>query len=132
MNKKKKSVSTAKSSTKSNHSLGKNGQNGKDSDDEEDQSSDDDYDESEPMDFDRAFGNVSDALKIEHMDVYHKDGFTNGLNVSEGDSYFDLSKNIDLKSYTQPVLLSSTINLNSLAAVRIPNNHNDIDSVLLL
>lgn len=105
-------------STKSNHSLKKHGQNGKDSEDEEEPSSDDDGDdESEPMDFDRAFGNVSDALKIEHMDIYHRDGFTNGLNISEGDSYFDLSKNIDLKSYPQPVLLSSTINLNSLAAV---------------
>ena len=71
------------------------------------------------MDFDRAFGTVSDALKIEHMDVYQNDGFINGLNTSEGDSYFDLSTKVDLKTYTQPVLISSTINLNPLAAVSI-------------
>ena len=115
MSKKKKSLSTT--SNKSNHTVAKRTQNGQESD-EEDASSDEE-DESEPMDFDRAFGNVSDALKIEHMDIYQKDGLINGLNTSEGDCYFDLSANIDLKTYTQPVLLSSTINLNSLAAVRI-------------
>lgn len=113
MSKKKKSLSTT--SNKSNHTVAKRTQNGQESD-EEDASSDEE-DESEPMDFDRAFGN--DALKIEHMDIYQKDGLINGLNTSEGDCYFDLSANIDLKTYTQPVLLSSTINLNSLAAVRI-------------
>jgi len=89
---------------------------------EDDESSDDDDDEddeSEPMDFDRAFGSVSDASKIEHMDIYRNDGLINGLNSSEGDSYFDLSTKLDLKTYTQPVLISSTINLNSLAAVSI-------------
>lgn len=76
-------------------------------------STEDDDDESEPMDFDRAFGHTSDNLKIEHMD----NGILNGLNISEGDTYFDLANKIDLKTYTQPVLITSTINLNSLAAV---------------
>jgi hypothetical protein len=53
------------------------------------------------------------------MDIYRNDGLINGLNSSEGDSYFDLSTKLDLKTYTQPVLISSTINLNSLAAVSI-------------
>ena len=69
------------------------------------------------MDFDRAFGTVSDALKIEHLDTYQNDGLINGFNLSEGDSYFDLSTKIDLKTYAQPVLISSTLNLNSLAAL---------------
>jgi hypothetical protein len=71
------------------------------------------------MDFDRAFGHTSDVSKIEHIDIYQNNGIINGLNISEGDSYFDISTKIDLKTYKQPVLISSTINLNSLAAVII-------------
>jgi hypothetical protein len=71
------------------------------------------------MDFDRAFGTASDASKIEHLDIYQNNGIINGLNSSEGDSYFDLANKIDLKTYKQPVLISSTINLNSLASVII-------------
>ncbi|CAF1009471.1 unnamed protein product [Adineta steineri] len=74
-------------------------------------------DESEPMDFERAFGSTSDTLKLEHKDIYHNKNSINGLNIVEGDSYFDLSNKIDLKTYTQPVLLSSTINLNLLASL---------------
>ncbi len=112
-------------STTPNHIITKRGQNTKSSEPvEDDQSSDDeDDDESEPMDFDRAFGTVSDASKIEHLDIYHKNGVMNGLNTSEGDSYFDLSSKIDLKTFIQPVLISSTINLNSLAAVRLSSDN---------
>ena len=41
------------------------------------------------------------------------------LNGFEGDSFFDLSTKIDLKNFNQPVLVSSTINLNPLAAVSL-------------
>jgi hypothetical protein len=85
--------------------------------DNETSNDDDDEDESEPMDFERAFGSVSDIPKLEHIDIYHNNGTIDGLNTFEGDSYFDLLNKIDLKTYTQPVLVSSTINLNSLAAV---------------
>jgi len=119
--KKKKSISTT--ANKPNHGITTRGRHAKPSEqveDEDDETSDDDEDEddeSEPMDFDRAFGHVADVLKIEHIDSYQTNEIINGLNTSEGDSYFDLSTKIDLKTYTQPVLISSTINLNSLAAV---------------
>jgi hypothetical protein len=119
--KKKKSNSTTPNKT--NHGTTKRGRNAKPSeqieDDETSDDEDEDDDESEPMDFDRAFGHASDVVKIEHMDIYQNNGIINGLNTSEGDSYFDLSSKIDLKTYTQPALISSTINLNSLAAVII-------------
>jgi hypothetical protein len=102
-------------------------------DDESSDDDDDDDDESEPMDFDRAFGTVSDASKIEHMNIYQNDSLINGLNTSEGDSYFDLSTKIDLKTYIQPVLISSTINLNSLAAVSyFPRIFNSINFICLV
>jgi hypothetical protein len=52
------------------------------------------------------------------MDIYQNNGNFDELNIHEGEIYFDLTNKIDLKTYTQPVLISSTINLNSLAAVR--------------
>ena len=82
--------------------------------DADDETSDDD--EKEPMDFEDAFGLVSDIPKLEHIDIY-QNGIIDDLNTVEGDSYFDLSTKIDLKTYTQPVLISSAINLNPLAAV---------------
>ena len=78
---------------------------------------DEDEDENEPMDFERAFGTNSDLPKLEHMDVYQNHGNFEDLNVHEGEGFYDLSSKIDLKTYTHPVLVSSTINLNPLAAV---------------
>jgi hypothetical protein len=115
--KKKKSVTIT--TNKSKHARNAKTSEEIEDDESSDDDDDDDDDESEPMDFDRAFGSISDASKIEHMDIYRNDGLINGLNSSEGDSYFDLSTKLDLKTYTQPVLISSTINLNSLAAVSI-------------
>ena len=130
-NGKKKKLKNKKSLNKSNHGIGKRARNGKSSEEEDDRSSDEE-DESEPMDFDRAFGTVADTLKIEHMDIHQNDGLINGLNTSEGDSYFDLSTKIDLKTYTQPVLISSTINLNCLAAVRIFIHPNSLSNIFFL
>jgi hypothetical protein len=91
----------------------------KEDENEENESSDDeDEDENEPMDFERAFGTISDTPKLEHMDIYQNHGNFDDLHIPEGESYFDLTTKIDLKTYTQPVLISSTINLNPLAAVR--------------
>lgn len=78
---------------------------------------DDDEDENEPMDFERAFGTVSDVPKLEHMDIHQNNGNFDDLNIREGEFFFDLHSKIDLKNYQQPVLISSTINLNSLASV---------------
>jgi len=83
-----------------------------------DDDDDDDEDENEPMDFERAFGTISDGPKLEHMDIYQNNGNFDDFNIHEGESFFDLTNKIDLKTYTQPVLISSTINLNPLAAVR--------------
>lgn len=106
--------SNSKSSKKTTYSTTKS----QDNDDESGHTSDDDDDdEHEPMDFERAFGIGADSLKVEPIDTYQTNGDTNGLNTFEGESYFDLSSKIDLKTYTQPVLVSSTINLNPLAAV---------------
>jgi len=120
----KKKKSNPTTPNKTNHGITKRGRNTKTSEqieDEDEETSDDEDedDESEPMDFDRAFGHASDVVKIEHTDIYQNNGIINGLNTSEGDSYFDLYSKIDLKTYTQPALISSTINLNSLAAVII-------------
>jgi hypothetical protein len=101
----------------------RNGKNSEQIEEEDDETSDDD-DESEPMDFERAFGSVTDVLKIEHKDMHENNGIIDGLNISAGDSYFDFSNKIDLKTYTQPVLVSSTINLNPLAAVSFFINKN--------
>ncbi len=93
----------------------------KDDDKEENETTDndeEDEDDNEPMDFERAFGSISDTPKLEHMDIYQTNGNFDNLNTHEGESYFDLTTKIDLKTYTQPVLVSSTINLNSLASVR--------------
>ncbi|CAF3421995.1 unnamed protein product [Rotaria socialis] len=76
-----------------------------------------DDDENEPMDFERAFGSVSDVPKLEHMDIHQNNGDFNDFNIREGEFYFDLPAKIDLKMYQQPVLISSTINLNPLAAL---------------
>ena len=114
--------SNRKSSKKANHSTTtrtQNATNSQDNDEESEQTSDDDDDEHEPMDFERAFGIVSDSLKVEPTDTYQTNGDTNGLNAFEGELYFDLWSKVDLKTYTQPVLVSSTINLNPLAAVSI-------------
>ncbi|CAF1211359.1 unnamed protein product [Adineta ricciae] len=111
--------SNSKSTKKTNHNTNtrtQNATNSQDNDEESEQTSDDD-DEHEPMDFERAFGIVSDSLKVEPIDTYQTNGDTNGLNAFEGELYFDLSSKIDLKTYTQPVLVSSTINLNPLAAL---------------
>lgn len=78
---------------------------------------DDDDDESEPMDFERAFGSSSDLPKLEHMDIHQNNGNFDDLNIREGEFYFDLTSKVDLNNYQQPVLISSTINLNPLAAV---------------
>jgi len=72
--------------------------------------------ECEPMDFSRAFGSHADVAKVEHMDMENNNGGLNGLSQFDGDSYFDLTK-VDLKTFDQPVLISSTINLNPLAAL---------------
>jgi hypothetical protein len=52
------------------------------------------------------------------MDIYHTSGNFDDFNIHEGESFYNLTTKIDLKTYTQPVLISSTINLNPLAAVR--------------
>ncbi|CAF1417401.1 unnamed protein product [Adineta steineri] len=93
-----------------------------------DDDEDDDEDDNEPMDFERAFGTVSDTPKLEHMDIYQNNGNFDDLNIHEGESYFDLTNKIDLKTYTQPVLISSTINLNPLAALFNLNDGDMSDS----
>ncbi len=122
-NKNKKSVITA--SNKRGRSVGARRRNQKNSEeekedenDENESSDDDDEDENEPMDFERAFGSTSDVPKLEHMDIYHNNGNLDDINILEGESFYDLTTKNYLKNYTQPVLISSTINLNSLAAVR--------------
>ncbi|CAF1389651.1 unnamed protein product [Adineta ricciae] len=108
----------------------KNSEQDKDNYNEENETSDDndededEDDDAEPMDFERAFGTVSDTPKLEHMDIYQNNGTFDDHNVHEGETYFDLSSKIDLKTYKQPVLVSSTINLNPLAALF---NLNDSD-----
>lgn len=87
-----------------------------DSHDNESDEEDDD-DEGGPMDFERVFGTSSDIPKLEFMNVYQNTKLMDGLNTFEGESYFDLSTKIDLNTFKQPVLVSSTINLNPLAAV---------------
>jgi hypothetical protein len=109
--KKKKSISTI--TNKHNHG-NKGRRNAKTDEDDETSDDDEDDDECGPMDFERAFGSVSDIPKLEHIDIHQNNGV---LNTFEGDSYFDFSTKIDLKMFTQPVLVSSTINLNPLAAV---------------
>ena len=95
----------------------------KDEENEDNESTEDDDDEhdeeddSEPMDFERAFGSSTDAPKLEHMDIYQNNGNFDDLHALEGESFYDLHSKIDLKNYSQPVLVSSTINLNPLAAV---------------
>ncbi|CAF4041832.1 unnamed protein product [Rotaria sordida] len=86
-------------------------------DDDDDDDDDEDDDENEPMDFERAFGSISDIPKLEHMDIHQNNGNFDDLNIHEGEFYFDLTTKIDLKNYLQPVLISSTINLNPLAAL---------------
>ena len=87
------------------------------SDDDDDDDEDDDEDDNEPMDFERAFGSNTDVPKLEHMDVHQNNGNFDDLHTLEGEAFFDLTAKIDLKAYAQPVLVSSTINLNPLAAV---------------
>jgi phosphoribosylamine-glycine ligase len=96
----------------------KNSEQDENDENESTDNDDDDDDENEPMDFERAFGTISDTPKLEHMDIYQNNGNFDDLNIHEGEFYFDLTNKIDLKTYTQPVLISSTINLNPLAAVR--------------
>jgi len=131
--KKKKSNST----TPNKHGRGittrrRNEKNSEQIEEDDETSDDDDDDESEPMDFERAFGSVSDVLKIEHKDMHENNGIIDGLNISAGDSYFDFSNKIDLKTYTQPVLVSSTINLNPLAAVILFFNKNSFKFFFLV
>ncbi len=116
--KKKKSV-TITSTKRGRRRNTKNSEQEKEDENEENETTDDDDDdETEPMDFERAFGTISDIPKLEHMDIYQNNGNFDDLNIHEGESFFDLTTKIDLKTYTQPVLISSTINLNPLAAVR--------------
>ncbi|UJR36831.1 hypothetical protein I4U23_029544 [Adineta vaga] len=133
----KKMNSNSISSKKTNHSSiisRQNAKNTKDIDKESEHTSDDgddnedDDDEHEPMDFERAFGSTFDSFKIEHKDIYQNNGTLNGLNTFEGDSFFDLTNKIDLKNFTQPVLVSSTTNLNPLAALFNLNDGNMNDS----
>jgi hypothetical protein len=84
---------------------------------EEDDEDDEDEDDNEPMDFERAFGSSTDVPKLEHMDIHQNNGNFDDLHALEGDAFFDLTTKIDLKAYAQPALVSSTINLNPLAAV---------------
>ncbi|CAF0854195.1 unnamed protein product [Rotaria sordida] len=128
---KKKSISTI--SNKSGRGITTRGRNLKTSeqvedDDNETNDDDDDDDESEPMDFERVFGSVSDIPKLEYMNIYQNNKIIDGLHTFEGESYFDLSTKIDLKTYTQPVLVSSTINLNPLAALFNLNDKDMNDS----
>lgn len=113
------SSSTRRSSLKSSDSA-KNEDNPENnsSDEDADDDEDEEDDESEPMDFERAFGSNNDLPKLEHMDAYQNNTAFDDLHSLEGDSSFDLHSKIDLKLFNQPVLLSSTINLNPLAAVR--------------
>jgi hypothetical protein len=121
--KKKKSVTTTPSKrgrgiTTRRRNLKNTEQEKEDVNEENETSEDeDDEDESEPMDFERAFGTISDTPKLEHMDIYQNNGNFDHLNTLEGEAFFDLTTKIDLKTYKQPVLISSTINLNSLASV---------------
>ena len=120
--KKKKSITTV--GYKGNRGLTTRRRNTKnseqDNENEQMEASDEDEedDENEPMDFERAFGSVSEVPKLEHMDIHQINGDFNDFNIREGEFYFDLPAKIDLKLYQQPVLISSTINLNPLAAVR--------------
>ena len=114
-NKKNKSISIG--GNKRARTSGTRRQNNEENESTEDDEEDDDDDENEPMDFERAFGSNSDQPKLEHVDVYPNHGNLDDLNIHEGETLFDLSTKIDLKTYTHPVLISSTINLNSLAAV---------------
>ena len=84
---------------------------------EDDDEDDEDEDDNEPMDFERAFGSSTDVPKLEHMDIHQNNGNFEDLHTLEGEAFFDLTAKIDLKAYAQPVLISSTINLNPLAAV---------------
>ncbi|CAF2709014.1 unnamed protein product [Rotaria sp. Silwood2] len=131
--KKKKIISTTP--TKPSRGITTRGQNLKtseqiedDNNETNDEDDDDDDDDSEPMDFERAFGSVSDIPKLEYMNIYENNKITDGLHNFEGESYFDLSTKIDLKTYAQPVLVSSTINLNPLAALFNLNDKDMNDS----
>lgn len=84
--------------------------------DDADETSDDE-DESEPMDFERAFGSTSEIPKLDFMNNDQKHRMNDRLNTFEGELYFDFASKVDLNTYKQPVLVSSTINLNALAAV---------------
>ncbi|CAF2742998.1 unnamed protein product [Rotaria sp. Silwood2] len=99
----------------------KNSEQEKDNENEQvettDEDDDDDDDENEPMDFERAFGSISDVPKLEHMDIHQNNGNFDDLNMREDEFYFDLTAKVDLNNYQQPVLVSSTINLNPLAAL---------------
>jgi len=94
-----------------------NPENFDDNDDDDDEENDDDEDDGEPMDFERAFGSANDQPKLEHFDIYQNNGNLDDLHNLEGEAFFDLSTKIDLKTFQQPVLISSTINLNPLAAL---------------
>ncbi|CAF1953802.1 unnamed protein product [Rotaria magnacalcarata] len=130
--KKKNSISTM--SNKKGSGMATRGRNLKNSetieDDEtdDDEDDDDDDEETEPMDFERAFGSASDIPKLEFMNIYPNNRLMDGLNTFEGESYFDISTKIDLKTFTQPVLVSSTINLNPLAALFNLNDKDMNDS----
>ncbi|UJR09324.1 hypothetical protein I4U23_013567 [Adineta vaga] len=139
MNGKKKKVKKKKSLLSTSNKWNRNGakrrrnsnnsEQEKDNDNEENDTSDeDDEDDTEPMDFERAFGTVSDTPKLEHMDIYQNNGTFDVHNIHEGETCFDLTSKIDLKTYNQPVLISSTINLNSLAALFNLNDSDMSDS----
>ena len=50
------------------------------------------------MDFELVFGSLSDASKLECVNIHQNDEITNILNTLEGESYFDLCTKIDLKT----------------------------------
>ncbi|CAF3181802.1 unnamed protein product [Rotaria sp. Silwood2] len=52
------------------------------------------------------------------MDIHPNNGNFDDRNIHKVELYFDLTNKIDLKNDLQPVPISSTINLNSLATVR--------------
>ncbi|CAF4027685.1 unnamed protein product, partial [Rotaria sp. Silwood2] len=49
------------------------------------------------------------------MDIHPNNGNFDDRNIHKVELYFDLTNKIDLKNDLQPVPISSTINLNSLA-----------------
>jgi len=40
------------------------------------------------VNFEHAFGSISETPKLEHMDIYQNNGNIDDINILEGDSFF--------------------------------------------